>query len=205
MLREISSVPTHVAVIQDGNRRFARRKGADSTDGHRAGAETTERVLRWCEDLGIEELTLYAFSTENFDRPRAEREAIFDLITDKLYEFADADHVHESEVSIRAIGDRDRLPKRVLEAIQYAEHRTQDYDQFVLNAALAYGGRSELLGAAREVADAVSNGSLDPSSIGVSEIERRLYDRPVRDVDLIIRTGGDERTSNFLPWHANGN
>ena len=205
LLREISSVPTHVAVIQDGNRRFARSQGSESTAGHRAGAQTTERVLRWCEDLGIEELTLYAFSTENFDRPPAEREALFDLITDKLYEFADADHVHESEVCIRAIGDRERLPVRVRDAIRYAERRTRHHDRFVLNAALAYGGRSELLGAAREVADAVATGSLDPSGIDVAEIERRLYDRPVRDVDLIIRTGGDERTSNFLPWHANGN
>jgi len=82
--REVSGVPTHVAVIQDGNRRYARERGAEKTDGHRAGADTTERILEWCADLGIEELTLYAFSTENFDRPADEREAIFDLITEKL-------------------------------------------------------------------------------------------------------------------------
>ena len=203
--REISGVPTHVAVIQDGNRRYANRTGGESSDGHREGAKTTERVLDWCDELGIEELTLYAFSTENFNRPEEEREALFDLIEEKLYEFADAERVHDGEVSIRAIGDIERLPARMREAVDYAEGRTADYDQFVLNIALAYGGRNELLRAARDIGSEVKAGSLDPADIDVTTIEERLYDQPVRDVDLIIRTGGDERTSNFLPWHANGN
>ncbi|OAQ52264.1 UDP diphosphate synthase [Natrinema mahii] len=203
--REVSGAPTHVAVIQDGNRRYARKRGGDAHEGHRAGAETTERVLEWCQDIGVEELTLYAFSTENFDRPPEEREALFDLLREKLREFADADRVHENEVRIRALGDTDRLPERVREAVAYAEDRTRDYDQFVLNIALAYGGRAQLLEAARGVAESVADGDLEPDEIDVEEIERRLYDSPVRDVDLIIRTGGDERTSNFLPWHANGN
>ena len=203
--REISGAPTHVAVIQDGNRRYASKKGGDAPDGHRAGAQTTEQVLNWCQDMGVEELTLYTFSTENFDRPDHEREALFDLLEEKLYEFGDDDRVHDGEVCIRVIGDREQLPERVREATDYAERRTADYDSFTLNVALAYGGRNELLGAAREVACAVEDGELDPEDIDVSEIESRLYDSPVRDVDLIIRTGGDERTSNFLPWHANGN
>ncbi|WP_435175521.1 polyprenyl diphosphate synthase [Halorussus sp. AFM4] len=203
--REISGAPTHVAVIQDGNRRYASKQGGDAPDGHRAGAETTERVLNWCQDMGVEELTLYAFSTENFDRPDHEREALFDLLEEKLYEFGDDDRVHDGEVCIRVIGDRERLPERVREATAYAERRTADYDSFTLNVALAYGGRNELLGAARDVARAVEDGELDPEDVDVAEIESRLYDQPVRDVDLIIRTGGDERTSNFLPWHANGN
>lgn len=203
--REIDGVPTHVAVIQDGNRRYARRQGADATDGHRAGAETTERVLEWCQEVGVEELTLYAFSTENFDRPAEEREALYDLLCEKLREFADAERVHDNGVKIRALGAIDRLPDRVRETVDYAEERTADYDRFVLNIALAYGGRSELLEAARGVASDVEAGDVDPEEIDVEAIERRLYDEPVRDVDLIIRTGGDERTSNFLPWHANGN
>ncbi len=203
--REISGAPTHVAVIQDGNRRYARKQGGDAHEGHRAGAETTERVLEWCQDIGVEELTLYAFSTENFERPADEREALFDLLESKLREFADADRVHDNEVHIRALGDVDRLPKRVREAVAYAEDRTRDYDEFVLNIALAYGGRAELLEAVRGVAKDVDAGALEPDEIDVEDIEQRLYDRPVRDVDLIIRTGGDERTSNFLPWHANGN
>ncbi len=203
--REISGAPTHVAVIQDGNRRYARKRGGDAHEGHRAGAETTERVLEWCQDVGVEELTLYAFSTENFERPPEEREALFDLLEEKLREFADADRVHDNEVRIRALGDVDRLPERVRDAVAYAEERTQGYDRFVLNIALAYGGRAELLEAVRGVAEGVAAGDLDPDEIDVEDIEDRLYDRPVRDVDLIIRTGGDERTSNFLPWHANGN
>jgi tritrans,polycis-undecaprenyl-diphosphate synthase [geranylgeranyl-diphosphate specific] len=203
--REGGSGPTHVAIIQDGNRRYARRQGEDAPEGHREGAETTASVLEWCEELDIEELTVYAFSTENFDRPPAEREPLFDLIEAKLYEFADADRVHESEVCIRAIGAVDRLPERVQEAVAYAEGQTADYDRFRLNVALAYGGRTELLGAARDVCRAVAAGELSADEVDVAEIDRRLYDRPVRDVDLIIRTGGDERTSNFLPWHANGN
>ncbi|MCU4716930.1 polyprenyl diphosphate synthase [Halapricum hydrolyticum] len=202
---ELSGTPDHVAVIQDGNRRYARKQGEHATDGHREGAQTTEAVLQWCEELGIEELTLYAFSTENFERPPAEREALFDLLETKLREFADADRVHEAGVRIRAIGEIDRLPERVQDAVAYADRRTRSYDQFQLNVALAYGGRAELLNAARGIAQDVRDGDLDPDAVDVETVDRRLYDGPTRDVDLIIRTGGDERTSNFLPWHANGN
>jgi tritrans,polycis-undecaprenyl-diphosphate synthase [geranylgeranyl-diphosphate specific] len=202
---ELSGTPDHVAVIQDGNRRYARKQGADPTDGHREGADTTEAVLNWCEELGIEELTLYTFSTENFDRPEDQLQDLFDLIEAKLREFADADRVHESGVRIRAIGEIHRLPDRVRDAVDYAESRTGDYDQFTLNIALAYGGRTELLGAARDIASDVQDGNLTPADVDVDTVEKRLYEGPTRDVDLIIRTGGDERTSNFLPWHANGN
>ena len=203
--REIEDVPTHVAVIQDGNRRYAQSRGEAKTDGHRQGAQTTEQVLEWCQELGIEELTLYAFSTENFERPADEQEALFDLIEGKLREFADADRVHENGVCIRAIGDIDRLPERVQDAVDYAEGRTHEYDSFVLNIALAYGGRSELLSATRRLLSRVDEGTLAADEIDVETVEGELYDRPVRAVDLIIRTGGDERTSNFLPWFANGN
>ena len=203
--REVSGAPKHVAVIQDGNRRYARENGREKTDGHRAGADTTERVLEWCADLGVEELTLYAFSTENFERPHDEREALFDLIAEKLRAFADRPEVHEREVRIRAIGEIDRLPERVRAAIEYAEGHTKEYDQLQLNVALAYGGRAELLGVARAVAREAATGEIDPENVTVTEIENRLTTGPTQAVDLIIRTGGDERTSNFLPWHANGN
>ncbi|TKX85936.1 di-trans,poly-cis-decaprenylcistransferase [Halorubrum sp. SS5] len=203
--REIDDVPAHVAVIQDGNRRYARERGDDAPDGHRAGADTTERVLDWCADLGVSELTLYAFSTENFERPDEELEPLFDLLEHKLREFADADRVHEQGVRVRAIGDVPRLPPRVRDAVEYAERRTAGNDRFTLNVALAYGGRTELLDAARAIARDVDNGEMAPEDVDVETVEERLYDRPIRDVDLIVRTGGDERTSNFLPWHANGN
>ncbi|MFC3477227.1 polyprenyl diphosphate synthase [Halobacterium litoreum] len=202
--REIDGAPAHVAVIQDGNRRYARERGQDASRGHQHGAQTTERVLDWCAEMGVEELTLYTFSTENFDRPDDQNEHLFDLLVEKLREFADADRVHEQGVRIRAIGDTDLLPDRVQDAVDYAQRRTAGYDGFTLNIALAYGGRAELLGAARDVAEAVDAGDLDPEDVGVSEIESRLHASPARDVDLIIRTGGAERTSNFLPWHANG-
>jgi len=202
---ELSGTPTHVAVIQDGNRRYARKQGDDASDGHRAGAQTTEDVLNWCDELGIEELTLYTFSTENFDRPPEQLEDLFDLIEQKLREFADTDRVHESGVRIRAVGEIDRLPERVQDAVAYAEGRTSQYDQFTLNIALAYGGRAELLGAACDIAERVDTGDLDADAVDVDTVEKCLYEGPTRDVDLIIRTGGDERTSNFLPWHANGN
>jgi len=203
--REIGETPAHVAIIQDGNRRYARRQGEPAPEGHRAGASTTERVLDWCAELGIEELTLYAFSTENFDRPDEELEPLFDLIESKLREFADADRVHDEGVEIRALGHVERLPPRVRDAVAYAERRTADHDGFRLNVALAYGGRNELLRAARGIAADVEAGDLDPADVNAATVEERLYSRPVRDVDLIVRTGGVERTSNFLPWHANGN
>jgi tritrans,polycis-undecaprenyl-diphosphate synthase [geranylgeranyl-diphosphate specific] len=205
--REIdpADVPAHVAIIQDGNRRYARRRGDAAPEGYHAGADTTEQVLSWCADLGVEELTLYAFSTENFDRPEEQLATLFDLIESKLREFADSDEVHERRVRVRTIGDVDRLPPRVRDAVDYAEARTRDYDQFTLNVALAYGGRAELLEAARAVARDVATGDLDPAAVDADEVERRLAGPVVRDVDLIVRTGGDERTSNFLPWHAAGN
>ena len=203
--REISGAPTHVAIIQDGNRRYAREQGAEARDGHEAGAETTEQVLEWCSELGIEELTIYAFSTENFDRPAEEREHLFDLLTEKLYEFADSDRVHEDEVNIRVLGQTHRVPERVQKAIDYAQRQTADYDRLTLNVAIAYGGRAALLDVTRDVAADIESGSLDPEAVDVDTIESRLYHGGMREVDLIVRTGGDERTSNFLPWYANGN
>ncbi|WP_436933943.1 polyprenyl diphosphate synthase [Halovenus marina] len=202
---ELSETPSHVAVIQDGNRRYADSQGQETTSGYHAGAETTEAVLKWCDELDIEEVTLYAFSTENFRRSQSEQETLFELIAEKLTEFADAERIHESEVRIRAIGATDRLPDHVQEAIDYAEDRTRGYDQFQLNVALAYGGRTELLSAARTIATRVECGDLAPEDVDVNAVETALYDGPTSEVDLIIRTGGDERTSNFLPWQANGN
>jgi len=203
--REVSQSPAHVAVIQDGNRRYARERGKDKSEGHRAGAETAKQVLEWCDDLGVEELTLYAFSTENFDRPQAEREALFDLIADRLYELADEEAVHDREVRVRAIGQLHRLPERVQDAITYAHDRTEGYERLQLNVALAYGGRAQLRDVAQEMVEEVIEGDRAPEEIDVEVIESRLMSGPTQPVDLIIRTGGEERTSNFLPWHASGN
>jgi len=205
LLAELAETPDHVAVIQDGNRRYATRRGMDPTDGHREGAETTEQLLRWCDQLDIEEVTLYAFSTENFSRPPAERETLFDLAAERLRALADDEQVQEAGLRVRAIGETDRLPARVREAIDYAQQQTADNGCYTLNIALAYGGRTELLSAAREIARAVERGDCDPDSVDAETVESALYEGPTRDVDLIVRSGGDERTSNFLPWQANGN
>lgn len=200
----IENPPDHIAIIQDGNRRYANCRGEPSNNGHQAGAETTTQLLHWCQAHQIEELTLYAFSMENFRRPPAERDALFDVLEQKLREFATAEVVHRNGISIRAIGAHERLPDRVQEAIEIAESATADYDQLVLNIALAYGGRSTLLSAARAIATQVAAGDLNPDAVDVDTVDDVLYDQPISDVDLIIRTGGDRRTSNFLPWHANG-
>ena len=202
---ELDETPSHVAVIMDGNRRYATQRGRAKTDGHREGAKTTEQILHWCDELGIEELTLYTFSTENFERSEKELQSLFDLVTEKLYEFADADRVHENRVRIRAIGETDRLPERVQDAVAYADEQTAGYDRLHLNIALAYGGRAEMLGAARDIARQVADGDLDPAAVDGQTVSEALYDGPTQDVDLIVRTGGAERTSNFLPWQANGN
>ena len=204
--RTITDPPRHIAVIQDGNRRYARKKGAErETKGHHKGAKTTEQLLEWCQDFDIQELTLYAFSTENFNRPEEEREELFDLIEEKLYEFAESTMVHEEQVKIVALGKQSKLPQRVRAAIRYAETQTQDYDQFRLNVALAYGGRSTLLGATKRIARDAIEGNVDPEEIDVETIKDHLYEEPIRDVDLIIRTGGEKRTTNFLPWQSKGN
>ncbi|ELZ44598.1 UDP diphosphate synthase [Halorubrum coriense DSM 10284] len=162
-------------------------------------------MLRWCTEFDITEVTLYTFSTENFARPEEELTELFDLIEDRLYSFADADLVHDNEVSIHGLGEIKRLPDRVGEAVTYAEQRTYQYDTLKLNIALAYGGRNELLRTAQQLTQEVADGDLDPEAITADLIGETLYRRPVQDVDLVIRTGGDERTSNFLPWHASGN
>lgn len=131
---ELTGAPTHIAVIQDGNRRYARQNGDEAHEGHRAGAKTTERVLEWCQEIGVEELTLYTFSTENFDRPDEQKEALFDLLCDKLHEFADADRVHDNGVCIRAIGEIEMLPDRVQDAVDYAEEQTAGIDARVVDA-----------------------------------------------------------------------
>jgi tritrans,polycis-undecaprenyl-diphosphate synthase [geranylgeranyl-diphosphate specific] len=202
--RKLSStdVPRHVAVVQDGNRRYARSKGEEPEEGHADGAETTEDVLDWAYEAGVEELTLYAFSTENFERADDELERLFDIIAERLDELADSDEVHERRVRVRGVGDIERLPERVRDAVEGVEEATRGYDARRVNIALAYGGREELVEAARRLARDVEEGILSPESVSASAVESRL--RLSSDVDLLVRTGGERRTSNFLPWQARG-
>lgn len=197
-----SEVPEHVAVVQDGNRRYARSNGDEPTEGHEEGAETTEEVLDWAYEIGVEEMTLYAFSTENFGRDDEELEDLFDIIADKLDELADSEKIHDRRVQVRGIGDLERLPERVRDALRNVEDVTEEYRSHRLNIALAYGGREEMVEAARRVARDVEEGRLSPEDVDVSAVSSRL--RLDSDIDLVVRTGGERRLSNFLPWQARG-
>jgi tritrans,polycis-undecaprenyl-diphosphate synthase [geranylgeranyl-diphosphate specific] len=198
----------HVAVIQDGNRRFARRRQLPVGAGHTLGADVTDKVSDWCLELGIKHLTVYVFSVENFNRSEEEKENLFNLIKERLLEQCASEKVHANRVRIRAIGRTQMLPHDLREAIRKADEATKDYSNFYFNIALAYGGQCELVDAARSLARSVLKGDIRADEVDEALISQCLYphnDISVPKVDLIIRTGGEIRTSNFLPWQANGN
>ena len=198
----------HVAIIQDGNRRFALQRGLSTFLGHSLGAETSEKVIEWCVEMKVLHLTLYAFSTENFSRNEGEKEYLFDLIRDKFADLCRSKKIHDNRVRVRAIGRLEMLPAELQEQIRRTEEATRRYDRMFLNIALAYGGQRELVDAARCLARMVVEKRICAEQVDEQLIARHLYPQdgtPVPKVDLIIRTGGDCRTSNFLPWQANGN
>jgi len=200
-------VPSHVAIIMDGNRRFARKRGLAQYYGHFKGADTTEKVLDWSFDLGIKQLTVYAFSTENFDRNDVEKNKLFELIGIKFDKICADERTHKRRMRVRVLGNIDLLPPGLKSSAKHAEEITRSYDGVYLNVALAYGGRQELVDAAQRMATKIKNGELSLNDINEETISNNLYPTTgsVPYVDLIIRTGGDERISNFLPWQANGN
>jgi tritrans,polycis-undecaprenyl-diphosphate synthase [geranylgeranyl-diphosphate specific] len=203
---QCSSVPRHIAIIQDGNRRYARELGADTSVGHRAGADTTERLLDWACDLGVEHITLYSFSTENFNRDEGEIEELFALFREKFLEIVRDERVHRDRIRVRMVGDRSLLPRDLLDAIETAEASTIHYTRFHLNIAIAYGGRNEIVNAARRILADSSAGRIRPEEITPALVEESIAEGDdLPPVDLIIRTGNEYRTSNFLPWQANGN
>ncbi|WP_340820566.1 polyprenyl diphosphate synthase [Methanolobus sp. WCC4] len=209
LTQEVQSekVPRHVAIIMDGNRRFARKLGQMTSYGHRRGAEVTENVMEWACEIGVEYLTIYAFSTENFNRGDEEKDKLFDLIKLKFDEIVVDERTHERKMRVHAIGDIEKLPEPLRESIDNVELMTAAYDRFNLNVAIAYGGRQEIIKAVQEIATKVEAGELEPEDIEEDTISNHLYpsgSAALPDVDLIIRTGGDERVSNFLPWQANG-
>jgi len=206
LARQCTSIPRHVAIIQDGNRRYARERGADTGVGHRAGADTTERLLGWACDLGVEHITLYSFSTENFNRDPDELGELFTLFCEKFLATVSDERVHRYGIRVRMVGDRSLLPPDLLEAVETAEAATAKYTRFHLNVALAYGGRNEIVSAARRIVADAAAGRIRPEEITPALVEENLADgAALPPVDLIIRTGNEYRTSNFLPWQANGN
>jgi len=201
-------VPEHIAIIMDGNRRYAKKLGMTVWQGHNLGANTTENVLDWCYELGVKQITVYAFSTENQNRSDKEKQKLFELIGIKLEKLMQDERTHERRMRVRILGNIDLLPAGLRETASQAETITRNYDSMYLNIAMAYGGRQEIVDTARVLAQKVKSGQLKVSDIDEEIISSHLYPSTslaVPDVDLIIRTGGDERMSNFLPWQANGN
>jgi len=195
-------VPNHLAIIMDGNRRFAGAHGLGVTDGHAAGRDTLEKLLDWCLEVGIRVLTVYALSTENFTRSPEEIEGLMELFDKALRDIAVDERVHRHRIRVRVIGKRELLPARVQEAISIAEKATEQYSEYRYNVALAYGGRDEILDAIRALAEEVRAGRLQPEEIDSGAVSRRLYTADLPDPDLVFRTSGEERISNFLLWQS---
>ncbi len=198
-------VPNHIAIIQDGNRRYAKHLGIDTAKGHRAGADKTEEMLDWAQELGIRHITLYSFSTENFSRKKEEVDHLFALFREKFLAVLRDERVKRYKIRVQMVGDRSLLPPDLKEAVDAAEKATKDNTGFHLNIALAYGGRNEIVLAAREILDNVGHGKVTPNQIDAAMVEEHIHGgKGIPPVDLIIRTGNECRTSNFLPWLANG-
>ncbi len=195
-------VPRHLAIIMDGNRRFARAEGLDIQDGHAKGRDTLEELLDWCLELEIRILTVYALSTENLSRPKEEIEGLMDLFDRALRQIAVDERVHRHQIRVRVIGNRDLLPSQVREAIAIAENATSGYSKYLYNVALGYGGRDEIVEAIRSLAREVRDGHLSPEQIDSEAVSRHLYTKDLPDPDLIFRTSGEERISNFLLWQS---
>jgi tritrans,polycis-undecaprenyl-diphosphate synthase [geranylgeranyl-diphosphate specific] len=195
-------VPNHLAIIMDGNRRYAGERGIGVKEGHAAGRDTLERLLDWCLELGIRVLTVYAFSTENMSRSSEEVEGLMDLFDHALRDIAVDERVHRNQIRVRIIGNRELLPPRIREAVDIAEHATEHYSAYRYNVALAYGGRDEILQAIRALAREVREGTLEPDQIDSEAVSRRLYTADLPDPDLVFRTSGEERISNFLLWQS---
>ena len=194
-------LPKHISIIMDGNRRFAWNISAGTEIGHKYGKEKLKEVMDWILDLGIPYLTVYALSTENIStRDVDELDSLYDLYVSGLNEIAEDPRIHSEEVRVRAAGRIENLPERVREAIKFAEERTNGYSNFTFTVCLAYGGREEIVDAVKEIASDHASGSLTIDQIDTSEISNRLYDSEIPDPDLVIRTSGEERVSNFLLW-----
>lgn len=189
-------IPTHVAIIMDGNGRWARARGLPRLAGHRAGVENLRRVIEACVEFGIQYLTIYAFSTENWDRPRAEVRGLINILEDVIDR--ELKELHEKGVQLRHIGDLDPLRPELQEKVRQAIDLTSDNRKLVLNVAWNYGGRAEIVNAIqRMLADGLSEGEIDEELVS-----RYLFTADSPDPDLVIRTSGELRVSNFLIWQS---
>ena len=197
-------VPKHSGVITDGNRRWAKERLLEGWEGHWEGAKTLENFLDWCIELGVESVTIYSFSTENFNRSKDELDELFKVFHDNLEKLLNTPRIHNSRVRVSALGRVNELPDDIQQLIQKVEDATVDYDNFYLNIAIAYGGRAEIVDATRLIASKVMNGVIQPDDIDEQVLEAHLYTShlPNPDPDIIIRTSGESRLSNFLVWQS---
>jgi tritrans,polycis-undecaprenyl-diphosphate synthase [geranylgeranyl-diphosphate specific] len=196
--------PEHIAIILDGNRRWASEKDLAPWLGHKKGAEKVEQLLEWCLKLNVKSITLYAFSTENFRRPREEVDEIMRIAEEELQKILKDERIHRNRVCVKVIGRLNMVPEHLRKLIEEVEEATQNYNEHFLNIAFAYGGRAEIVDAAREIADKVRKRELNPEDVDESLFEKFLYTShmPKQDPDLIIRTSGEERLSGFLLWQS---
>lgn len=189
-------VPRHLAIIMDGNGRWAKRRGLPRLAGHKAGTENLRRILKACTQQGIEVLTLYAFSTENWTRPLDEVTGLMKILEGVLT--SEIDELDASGVQIRHIGRLDRVPPTLQTGIKTAISRTCGNNRIILNVALNYGGRAEIVDAVKQM----MRDGVDPDSVDEATIGRYLYTKDLPDPDLVVRTSGEYRTSNFLTWQS---
>lgn len=197
-MSEPSNVPRHIAIIMDGNGRWAKERGLPRLEGHRAGAESVRECVEACKQLGIEYLTLYAFSSENWNRPPAEISALMTL----LERFLDqkANEMMKQDVRLTAIGHLERLPEKTRAKLSKAIERTANNQSLTLVLALSYGSREEITEAARSLVKDATEGRLVPGDVTPELFASRLYTHEIPDPDLMIRTSGEMRVSNFLLW-----
>ncbi len=200
-LADAGHLPKHVAIIMDGNGRWAQRQGLPRVEGHRAGAKSVREVTRTARRLGLQTLTLYAFSEQNWSRPQAEVEALLRLLVDYLA--SEVDEMRNNDIRLVAVGNLPRLPLPVRLAVQAAMAATARHKSMTLALALSYGGREELVQAARTLAERVQKGTLKPDQIDESTVESVLWTAPLGAApDLVVRTSGERRLSNFLLWQS---
>jgi len=198
---EVGTVmPVHVGIIMDGNGRWAAARGLPRIEGHRRGVEALRRTVRNAGELGIKVLTIYSFSTENWSRPKQEVSDLMSLI--KRFVREDLAELHRAGVKVMMIGDREGLDPEILTLVADAEALTRENDKLILVVAFNYGGRQEIARAARRIAAEVASGTLDPNAIDADTLDRRLDTAGLPEPDLIIRTSGELRLSNFLLWQA---
>ncbi len=193
-----AKLPQHVAVIMDGNGRWAKQKGLPRIEGHRRGANALKELLRYCKDLGIKTLTAYAFSTENWGRPTGEVNFLMTLFERLLQK--ELKEMEEEEVCINFIGDLTALPQSLQQEMSHSMERTKNNQGVFFNVAINYGSRHEMINACRAIAEKVQQGELSPDSIDDNTISQHLYTSASPDPDLLIRTSGEMRLSNFLLW-----